>query len=113
MGPDYVRPAAPISPHFKEAKNGWKIADPRDALDRGEWWGIYRDTRLSSLLGQVEISNQNVKAALESYHNAVALIREAQANYFPTVTNSYSATYAHAGSGSSGGQSSFRNRRRQ
>ncbi len=107
MGPDYVRPAAPISPHFKEAKNGWKIADPRDALDRGEWWGIYRDTRLSSLLGQVEISNQTVKEALESYHNAVALIREAQANYFPTVTNSYSATYAHAGSGSSGGQSSF------
>ena len=99
MGPDYVRPAAPIAPHFKEAKKGWKIVDPRDALDRGAWWAVYRDPRLSSLLGQVEISNQTVKEALESYHNAVALIREAQANYFPTVTNSYSATYQHEGSG--------------
>ncbi len=98
MGPDYVRPAAPITPKFKEAKKGWKIVDPRDALDRGEWWSVYRDPRLSSLLGQVEISNQTVKEALESYHNAVALIREAQANYFPTVTNSYSATYQHEGS---------------
>jgi NodT family efflux transporter outer membrane factor (OMF) lipoprotein len=105
LGPDYVRPAAPITPKFKEAKKGWKIVDPRDALDRGEWWAVYRDPRLSSLLSQVEISNQTVKEALESYHNAVALIREAQANYFPTVTNSYSATYAHSGSGSSSTQS--------
>jgi NodT family efflux transporter outer membrane factor (OMF) lipoprotein len=97
MGPDYVRPAAPIAPKFKEAK-GWKIADPRDALDRGHWWGVYRDGKLSSLLAQVEISNQTVKQTLEAYHNAVALIREAQANYFPTVTNSYSATYQHEGS---------------
>jgi NodT family efflux transporter outer membrane factor (OMF) lipoprotein len=105
MGPDYVRPAAPISAAFKEAKNGWKIVDPRDALDRGEWWAIYRDPKLSSLLRQVEISNQTVKADLEAYNYAVALIREAQANYFPTVTHSYSATYAHSGSGSSSTQS--------
>jgi NodT family efflux transporter outer membrane factor (OMF) lipoprotein len=98
MGPDYVRPAAPIAPKFKEAK-GWKIVDPRDALDRGQWWGIYRDGKLSELLSQVEISNQTVKEALEAYHNAIALIREAQANYFPTVTNGYTATYEHAGTG--------------
>ncbi|MEJ0051269.1 MAG: efflux transporter outer membrane subunit [Methylovirgula sp.] len=99
MGPDYVRPAAPIAPHFKEAKKGWKLADPADALDRGEWWAVYHDAKLASLLSQVEVSNQTVKQALEAYHNSVALIREAQANYFPTVTNSYSATYQHQGSG--------------
>ncbi|MEW6438476.1 MAG: efflux transporter outer membrane subunit [Pseudomonadota bacterium] len=96
MGPDYVRPASPISPHFKEAK-GWKIVDPRDALDRGEWWAVYRDPQLASLLSQVEISNQTVKQELEAYHNAFALIREAQASYFPTVTTSYTATDQHQG----------------
>lgn len=96
LGPDYVRPAAPIATHFKEAK-GWKIVDPRDALDRGEWWAVYHDPKLSSLMSQVAISNQTVKEALESYHNAIALIREAQANYFPTVTNSYTATDQHEG----------------
>lgn len=97
MGPDYVRPAAPISPHFKEAAKGWKIVDPRDAFDRGEWWVVYRDAKLASLLSQVEISNQSVKQALEAYHNAVAVIRQAQASYFPTVTTSYTATDQHEG----------------
>ena len=96
MGPDYVRPAAPISPHFKEAK-GWKIVDPSDALDRGEWWAVYHDAKLASLLSQVEISNQSVKQALEAYHTAVAVIRQAQANYFPTVSTSYTATDQHQG----------------
>jgi NodT family efflux transporter outer membrane factor (OMF) lipoprotein len=98
VGPDYVRPAAPTSAQFKEAK-GWKITDPSDTLDRGAWWALYKDQRLSSLISQVEISNETVKADVAAYDEAVAIIREAQAGYFPTVSASYTATDAHQGSG--------------
>jgi NodT family efflux transporter outer membrane factor (OMF) lipoprotein len=98
MGPDYLRPAAPLSAQFKEAK-GWKITRPSDTLDRGDWWSLYKDAKLSSLMSQVEISNQTVQADVAAYDQAVALIREAQAGYFPTVAGSDSVTYSHQGSG--------------
>jgi NodT family efflux transporter outer membrane factor (OMF) lipoprotein len=94
VGPDYVRPAAPVTPQFKEAK-GWKFISPLDAEDRGAWWAVYRDSELSGLLAQVDVSNQNVMAAVAAYQEARDVIREAQAGYFPTVTASYSATHAH------------------
>jgi NodT family efflux transporter outer membrane factor (OMF) lipoprotein len=100
VGPDYVRPTAPVSAQFKEAK-GWKITRPSDTLDRGDWWSLYKDSRLSSLMSQVDISNETVKANVAAYDQAVALIREAQAGYFPTVTDSDSVTYSHQGSGTS------------
>ena len=37
VGPNYVRPSAPLSPTFKEAA-GWSPAAPADTLDRGDWW---------------------------------------------------------------------------
>ena len=42
VGPDYVRPAAPVTPQFKEAK-GWKFISPLDTQERGAWWVVYRD----------------------------------------------------------------------
>ncbi len=101
VGPDYIRPPAPPSAEFKEAKKGWKVATPRDELDRGPWWSVYRDPELSSLLSQVEISNQTVAVAAASYEQARAIIREAQANYFPIVSNSWSGTGSFASAGTS------------
>lgn len=96
MGPDYVAAPAPVPDRFKELK-GWKIATPIDTLDRGPWWSVYKDQRLNELLPQVEISNQNVAAAAAAYEQARALIREAQANLFPTLTGGYSDTRSFSG----------------
>jgi NodT family efflux transporter outer membrane factor (OMF) lipoprotein len=96
VGPDYLRPAAPTTAQFKEAK-GWKITAPSDTLDRGPWWSVYGDPKLAALLSQVEVSNQTIKVAVAAYDEAVAVIREAQAGYFPTVTDSYTATDSHGG----------------
>ncbi len=101
VGPNYVRPAAPMSAQFKEAK-GWKFATPRDTLDRGAWWSVYKDPKLGVLLSQVEISNQTVAAAVAAYQQAREIIREGQAGFFPTVTNGYSVTGAHQGTSSTG-----------
>ncbi len=96
-GPDYIRPAAPEETHFKEAKKGWKRATPRDEIDRGPWWSVFRDKRLDSYESQVEISNQNVAAAEAAFRQAQAVVKEAQAGLFPAVTLGYDVTRSHFG----------------
>ena len=102
LGPDYKPAAAPVPTKFKELK-GWKLARPSDALDRGDWWKIYRDKRLDVLMRQVEVSNQNVAVQAAAYEQARAVIREAQASLFPMLTGSYSATRTRRGPNVSGG----------
>ena len=85
VGPDYVRPPAETPVNYKE-NAGWKVAQPRDELPRGKWWEIYNDPQLNALEEQVDISNQNIVAAEANFRQALALIRVAQAAYFPTVT---------------------------
>ena len=98
VGPDYVRPVAPTPASFKEAK-GWKRMQPLDGFDRGPWWSVYRDAELSDLISQVNFSNQTVAADLAAYEASMAIVREAQASYFPTVKNSYGVTGARSSTG--------------
>jgi NodT family efflux transporter outer membrane factor (OMF) lipoprotein len=103
VGPDYIPEAAPVPKAFKELK-GWKVATPSDSLPRGNWWAFYHDPKLDFLIKQVEISNQNVAAAAAAYEQARAIIREAEASLFPTVSATYNATRSYNGprSGASG-----------
>jgi len=104
VGPDYSREPAPVPTTFKELK-GWKLANPNDAADRGNWWAPYRDSRLDKLLREVEISNQTVAAAAAAYEQSRAIVREAQAALFPGATGSYSVTRTRTGAlaGTTGG----------
>ncbi|MEP6876080.1 MAG: efflux transporter outer membrane subunit [Burkholderiales bacterium] len=88
VGPHYQRPDVPTSAAFKEAPaadTGWFPAAPADALDRGAWWQLFGDTELNALMPQVEVSNQNVAAAVAAYAQAQALVREQRASLFPSV----------------------------
>jgi NodT family efflux transporter outer membrane factor (OMF) lipoprotein len=85
VGPDYVRPSM-ISPDAYKEVDGWKIAQPRDGLARGPWWEIFADPQLNALEARVSISNQNLAVSEAQYRQARALVREARAAYFPTVT---------------------------
>ena len=104
IGPDYSREPAPVPTHYKELK-GWKLANPSDNLDRGDWWTAYRDRGLDVLLPQVEISNQTVAASAAAYEEARAIIREGQATLFPVATANYTATRTRTGAlaGTTGG----------
>jgi outer membrane protein TolC len=62
VGPDYKKPDAPASAAFKEL-DGWHIAHPADAADRGAWWSIYDDPVLDGLERRIDISNQTLKEA--------------------------------------------------
>ncbi|MGB0123521.1 MAG: efflux transporter outer membrane subunit [Silvibacterium sp.] len=95
-GPKYRAPSAPAStaPAYKESTvhftdaPGWKVAAPQDAMLRGKWWEIFQEPELNSLEDQLNINNQNIKVSFENYMAARALIREARAQYWPTVTTS-------------------------
>jgi NodT family efflux transporter outer membrane factor (OMF) lipoprotein len=89
VGPNYKRPAFDASAAYKE-QDGWKPSEPNDVLDRGAWWEIYNDEVLNGLEAQVNISNENVKAAAAAVEEARALVRQAQAGFWPSVSASAS-----------------------
>jgi NodT family efflux transporter outer membrane factor (OMF) lipoprotein len=99
VGPDYQRPGAPVPTDYKE--DGWKKAEPKDADRRGDWWSIYQDPVLDGLERQVEISNQNLKAAEAAYRLSLAVVGEGTAGFFPTLSLTASGTRSgHGGNGS-------------
>ena len=98
LGPDYVRPAAEAPAGYKEAE-GWKPAQPKDQLPKGEWWRVFDDARLDSLEAQVEVSNQTVRNFAARVEQARALTAQARSAFFPTVNGSVSATRASTSGG--------------
>jgi NodT family efflux transporter outer membrane factor (OMF) lipoprotein len=92
VGPNFERPAAIVSPQFKEIK-GWKIATPRANEPKGAWWSVFHDPELDQLMRVVVVSNQTVKSDEANYREALALINEARAGLFPAVNGTGSATH--------------------
>ncbi|HEX8964036.1 MAG TPA: efflux transporter outer membrane subunit [Rhodocyclaceae bacterium] len=99
VGPDYQRPDVETPAAYKEAGN-WKQAEPRDEQPRGPWWQAYGDPELDKLVAQVEVSNQNVHAAAAQYRQAMALLGQAQAAWFPSVSANMTATRSQGTSSS-------------
>jgi len=93
-GPKYHAPAPPplAANSYKESTvnfqdaDGWKVASPQDGMLRGKWWEIFHDAELNGYEDQLEINNQNIKQYFENLMAARAMIREARAQYWPTVT---------------------------
>ena len=69
---------------FKE-NEGWTVAQPSDSMLRGKWWEIFNDPELNALEEQLNINNQNIKQYFENFMEARAIVREARAQYFPTL----------------------------
>lgn len=97
VGPKYHKPAVDVPPAYKETSPAamqatpgapapsWQPADPNDAMLKGKWWEIFNDPQLNALEEQVNVSNQNIKAAEAAFLGARAVVRQARAAYFPTV----------------------------
>jgi NodT family efflux transporter outer membrane factor (OMF) lipoprotein len=96
VGPNYKTPSAAMAPSFNDQPAetpppaapgvGWKHAQPGDDKLRGKWWETYSDPQLNELEERVTVSNQNLKAALAQYTQALATVRQFRANYFPTLS---------------------------
>jgi NodT family efflux transporter outer membrane factor (OMF) lipoprotein len=99
VGPKYHPPVVQPPPAFKEAPpppdtttppaqdvGTWTVAQPSDARIRGDWWAVFNEPELNDLEAQLNIDNQNIKLFFENYMEARALVGEARALYFPTVS---------------------------
>jgi NodT family efflux transporter outer membrane factor (OMF) lipoprotein len=91
VGPKYHQPAVQAPPAYKEVGD-WKPAEPNDQNLGGNWWTVFQDPQLDALELQVNVSNQNLKAAEAQFQQARAALRYNRADYYPTVTAGPSAT---------------------
>jgi NodT family efflux transporter outer membrane factor (OMF) lipoprotein len=107
VGPKYRRPELQAPADYKEPVperyREWQTAHPADAELRGDWWALFEDPELNALEEQVDINNQNLKAADARFEHARALIKVNQSQRYPTLSagpqitaNRDSSTYALA-----------------
>jgi NodT family efflux transporter outer membrane factor (OMF) lipoprotein len=106
IGPRYriPAPAADAQPlpagykenpsHFNGGGN-WKVAQPRDAMLRGQWWRIFHDPDLNALEDSLAINNQNIKEFFQNFMEARALVGEANSQLYPTLTADASYTRSY------------------
>jgi len=108
LAPKYNRPPDTATPAaFKEATPvapavGFRLAQPSDERMRGAWWEVYNDPLLNELEVRVATANQSVIAAAATYRQARALVTEARAGYFPTVSVAPSVTRSRSSAGAGG-----------
>ena len=107
IGPAYHPPAIQPPPAFKETppagptanppqgtngngtqENGtWTVAQPADAKIRGDWWDIFNDPELNDLESPAEHQQPKHRSSISRIlWKSRALVREARAQYFPTVS---------------------------
>jgi NodT family efflux transporter outer membrane factor (OMF) lipoprotein len=109
VGPKYHAPspsanatAPPVvykeSPTQFQETDGWKVAQPQDAMLHGKWWEIYGDPELNALEDQLNINNQNIKEFFENFMEARTLIAQARSQLYPTVGTSPSYQAARTSS---------------
>ncbi len=102
VGPKYHAPSPqqPPAPAYKETptqpqeSGGWTVARPSDGMLRGKWWEIFNDPELNALEEQLNINNQNIKQYFENFMEARAIVREAHAQYFPTLSAAPSVSHS-------------------
>lgn len=109
VGPNYKRPCVNTPVKYKEAKGktvivsneqkNWKIAQPQDDFDHGEWWKIFGDPKLNELEDRLNRCNQTVANAYHNYQEARAIVDQARAGFFPTVGASLTAFRQKQGGG--------------
>ncbi|MDE2227437.1 MAG: efflux transporter outer membrane subunit [Alphaproteobacteria bacterium] len=102
VGPDYRRPPVETPAAYKE-NAGWKPAEPKAAASGQPWWSVYDDPVLDGLENQVVVSNQNLKAIEATYRQAVAIVAENRASYFPSFGIDPAMTRSKPATGSFGG----------
>jgi NodT family efflux transporter outer membrane factor (OMF) lipoprotein len=92
VGPQYVRPTAPLAPSFKEvppenfkSENGWKTSQPSDAQLKGDWWTLFNDSQLNTLEEQIDPANQTLQQAEANFRAARAAVRFNRASKAPTI----------------------------
>src|ERR1700758_3749115 len=71
VGPNYRRPDAPSATTWELAEP-WREGAPKDAIPKGQWWTVFRDSDLDALESQAVAANQAIKVSLARLEQARA-----------------------------------------
>ncbi len=85
LGPNYSRPSVTLPAQYKEAAQGWKIAQPNDQYSRGTWWEVFNDSYLNQLVTRATLGNQKIANYAAVYQQARVLAAQARAEALPNV----------------------------
>ncbi|MAK55839.1 MAG: RND transporter [Pusillimonas sp.] len=106
MGPNYTVPEVNTGEQF-ENQEGWVRAQPDAAAAlRLNWWTLFDDPLLNGLMEEVLVNNQTIAQFEAQYRQAQALLRESEAQFFPSVNAS--AGFTRSGTGSDGVSQQYR-----
>jgi NodT family efflux transporter outer membrane factor (OMF) lipoprotein len=93
VGPRYATPSVPSAPAYSEQPpqqyeetQGWKSAQPSDAMVKGKWWEIFGEAELNTLEEQVGPANQTLKISEANYRQAQSNIQFQRSFRFPTIS---------------------------
>jgi NodT family efflux transporter outer membrane factor (OMF) lipoprotein len=86
FAPTYKAPPSSVPPtDAYQEMSVWKIAQPMDAVPRGDWWTVFQDPQLNSLQEKIRDANQDLKSAFARLQQARAETRIQRAGLFPTI----------------------------
>lgn len=101
VGPDYVEPSFKIAEeelmkeHFSRDEGLWKTALPADSLPKGDWWKVFNDKTLDSLLKQCRENSPDLKAAFWRVEQARETALMDQSDLYPQLNGN--ASYSRTG----------------
>jgi len=84
VGPNYQRVTAPV-PAKWDVSEPWRESTPKDAVAKGEWWGVFHDDELSALEKQALDANQTIKVSVARLEQARASAAVQIATQFPNL----------------------------
>jgi NodT family efflux transporter outer membrane factor (OMF) lipoprotein len=105
VGPDYTEPGIELGQQY-ENQQGWVRAQPNAAALRADWWTLFDDPVLNGLMDEVLVNNQTIAQFEAQYRQAQALLRESEAQFFPSVNAN--AGFTRSGSGAEGVSQQYR-----
>jgi len=85
VGPNYQKPETSVPTTFLET-GPWKVAAPRDALPKDNWWSIFADNVLDGFEHQAAAASPTLQAAVARRDQARALAGASRGDYFPQLS---------------------------
>lgn len=80
VGPDYERPQVETPSDWR-----WKVAEPRDHVERGSWWTVFGEPALDRLEATAVSGNLDLQAAFARVEQARATARISRADFYPAL----------------------------
>jgi outer membrane protein, multidrug efflux system len=103
VGPDYVKPVTSVSPAWHTRLENGLNAQQTDSAKLAQWWEMFGDPELTSLISRAVKNNLDLKQAASRIREARAARSISKAGLFPTLDASGSATRSHSNVGTNSG----------